>query len=131
MGKVSELAAELVKARNEEHLARERRVKIEEQILAQFSLSESQRMTVSTENGLKLTMQTGLSYKVFDKSFWKEFDFAPDDPRSMVPIKKTEKIELDVKAYEELRTANPAGFEVASQFVTVTPKKPSVSVAVI
>jgi len=122
MGKIeiSNLAAQLAAARSDESTARKRRIEIEEQILAQFDLGESQRMTVTTENGLKLTMQTGLSYRL-----------AKAYPEGVVPVKKTEKVELDVKAYEELRSSNPTGFEEASKFVTVTPRKPSVSLAVV
>ena len=121
MGKIeiSSLAAQLAAARSDEASARKRRIEIEEQILAQFDLGESQRMTVTTENGLKITMQTGLSYRL-TKAY----------PEGVVPVKKTEKVELDVKAYEELRSSNPTGFEEASKFVTVTPRKPSVSLAV-
>jgi hypothetical protein len=121
MGTINELAADLVAARSVEATAREKRIQIEEAILAQCNLGEAERRTVSTDNGLKLTLQTGLSYKLTSKVL----------PEGVVPVKVTEKVELDVKAYEELRHTNPSGFAKASEWVVVTPKKASVTVGVL
>lgn len=120
MGVIDELAAKLVQARHAEAEARSARVEAEEALIAQIELGEQERKTLKTDNGLKLTFQSGLSYKMA-----KEFDV------QIVPAKRTEKVELDVKAYEALRESDPAAFKTASQHVTVTPKKTSVSVAII
>lgn len=119
MATLDQLAAELVAARNDEALARDKRIQIEEAILAQIEIGDSERKTLATGNGLKLTVQTGLNYKL-----------AASYPEGVVPVKETVKRELDVKAYEELRRSNPAGFAEASRWVTVTPKKAAVTVAI-
>lgn len=119
MGVIDELAAKLVQARHAEAEARNARVEAEEALIAQIELGEQERKTLKTDNGLKLTFQSGLSYKLA-----KEFD-------GSVPVKRVEKIDLDTKAYEALRETDPETFKDISQYVTVTPKKTAVSVAIL
>ncbi len=117
---IDNLASDLVRARAAEAKAKETRIKCEETILAQYKLAESGTRTVKTDNGLKLTMKTSLSYKV--------------DKGATLPdcvTKTTTKIELDAKAYEALRESDPMEFSRIASMVTVKPKKPSVTIAVL
>lgn len=117
---IEQLATDLALARSEEALAKAKRIQCEEAILAQFELGESGSYTVKTENGLKVSMKTALSYKI---------DSGADLPDSL--LKRTEKVELNVKAYESLRAENPIAFADVCQHVTTTPRKPSVTLTVL
>jgi len=117
---IEQLAADLASARSEEALAKAKRIECEEAILAQYELAEAGSTTVKTENGLKITLKTALGYKI---------DKGAELPESL--IKETVKRDLDVKAYEALRESDPMEFSRVSKFVTTTPRKPSVTLAVI
>tara|TARA_R110002012_G_scaffold155160_6_gene316036 strand:- start:2601 stop:2960 length:360 start_codon:yes stop_codon:yes gene_type:complete len=117
---IEKLASNLVHARAAESQAKAARIEAEEAILAQYKLAEAGSQTVKTENGLKLTLKTSLGYKI---------DKGSDLPKLLV--KKTEKIELNTKAYESLRESDPMEFSRVSKFVTTQPRKPSVTVAVL
>ena len=120
MSNIDELAAALAAARSVEAEAKAARIAAEEAILAQYELAETGSKTVKTGNGLKLTLKTALAYKI---------DKGEELPESL--LKRTEKVELNVKAYEALRDADPMEFGRVSKQVTTTPRKPSVSLAVI
>ncbi len=117
---IDNLASNLVRARAAEAKAKETRIQCEETILAQYELAEAGTRTVKTGNGLKLTMKTSLGYKV-EKGVT-----LPD-----CVAKTTTKIELDAKAYEALRESDPMEFSRIAKMVTTTPKKPSVTIAVL
>lgn len=117
---IEQLATDLAIARNEEALAKSKRIQCEEAILAQFELGESGSHTVKTNNGLKLTIKTSLGYKI------ERGAVLPDSL-----LKRTEKIELNAKAYESLRAEDPMGFALIAENVTTTPRKPSVTLAVL
>ena len=119
---IDDLAVTLANARKTEQDAREARIAAEEAIIAQVQLGESERKTLKTDNGLKLTVQTGLNYKL-DSGYLEMMD--------CVPVKRTEKVEIDVKAYEGLRESDPRAFAAASQYVTTKPKKTSVTLAIL
>jgi len=120
MGDVNQLALNLVNARFAEAEAKAQRIECEDAILAQFDLAESGSKTVKTDNGIKLTLKTGLSYKL---------DKGADIPAHC--LKVTTKTDLDVKAYEALRESDPMEFGRVSKMVTTTPRKAAVTVAVI
>lgn len=113
---IDSLLADLALAKTNEENAKRHRIAAEEKILEQFDLSDKERKTVKGTNGLTVTMQTGLTYKL-DKDF----------PENM-PIKITKK--LDEKEYEFIRAENPKVFAELSQYVTVSQKKPSVTLKV-
>lgn len=120
MGEVIDrLATNLANARQAEAEARAKRIEAEEAIIAQVELGESERKTLSTDNGLKITMQSGLNYKL-----------AKGELPDWMPIKRIEKVELDKKAYEQIRESDPATFAKLSEYVTTSPKKTSVTLAV-
>ena len=117
---IENLASNLVHARQAEAQAKAERIECEEAILAQYDLAEAGSQTVKTDNGLKLTLKTSLGYKV---------DKGAELPESL--IKETVKRELNTKAYEALRETDPMEFSRLSKMVTTTPRKPSVTVAVL
>jgi hypothetical protein len=117
---IENLASNLVHARQAEAEAKAARIECEEAILAQYELAEAGSQTVKTDNGLKLTLKTSLGYKV---------DAGAVFPPTL--IKKTVKQELNTKAYEALRESDPMEFSRVSKMVTTTPRKPSVTVAVL
>lgn len=115
--RLNSLAAQLVHLRKAESDAREARIRCEELIIETQDLGESERRTIKTSNGLKLTLQSGLSYSI--------------DPDFPGPIKRKVTQELDVKAYERIRETNPELFADLQKFVTVRPRKTSVTVATV
>ena len=117
---IENLASNLVHARAAEAEAKAIGIECEEAILAQYELAEAGSQTVKTDNGLKLTLKTSLGYKV--------------DKKDEMPghlLKMTTKIELNAKAYEALRESDPMEFSRIAKMVTTTPRKPSVTVAVL
>ena len=119
---IENLASDLVRARAAEAEAKAVRIECEEAILAQYELAEAGSQTVKTDNGLKLTLKTSLGYKVNVDANRHELAHV---------MKTTEKVELNVKAYEALRESDPMEFSRLSKMVTTTPRKPSVTVAVL
>tara|TARA_B100000749_G_scaffold280793_1_gene278848 strand:+ start:22332 stop:22808 length:477 start_codon:yes stop_codon:yes gene_type:complete len=113
-------ASALVAARYEEAEAKKRRIEIEEKILERYELEESGSKTVNTDNGLKITLKTSVSHKL---------DKGHEMPDSY--LKVTTKTDLDVAKYELLRTRDPMEFGRISKWVTVTPRKGAVTVAVV
>jgi len=117
---IESLASNLVHARAAEAEAKAVRIECEEAILGQYELSEAGTQTVKTDNGLKLTLKTSIGYKV--------------DKGATLPdcvSKTTTKVELDAKAYEALRVSDPMEFSRVAAMVTTTPRKPSVTIAVL
>ena len=116
---IENLASNLVHARQAEAEAKAIRIECEEAILAQYELAEAGTQTVKTGNGLKLTLKTALGYKI---------DKGAELPDSVT--KTVTKTELDAKAYEALRVSDPMEFSRIAKMVTTTPRKPSVTIAV-
>ena len=117
---IENLASNLVHARQAEAESKSARIECEEAILAQYELAEAGSQTVKTDNGLKLTLKTSLGYKI---------DKGAELPESVTKV--TTKTELNTKAYEALRESDPMEFSRLSKMVTTTPRKPSVTVAVL
>lgn len=132
--KLKSLTVDLAAARNDEAEAKKRRIQAEEAIVALLDPGDKSTITIDPGNGLKVTVKTELGYKAdIDEILKIDSDL----------IKATVKQELDVKAYEELRerkgrfaplsmSAENAErlFARISEHVTVSPKKPSVSLKV-
>ncbi len=118
---LSKLTLQLAEARRDESEAKNRRVQTEEAIVALLQPGDKQTLTVEDGNGLKITVKTELGYKA---------DVVEIERIDSDLLKITTKAELDVKAYEALREANPALFEKVSEHVTVTPKKPTLTLKV-
>lgn len=129
------LSVDLAAARKAEAEAKAKRIQVEESIVSLLDPGDRSTITVDPGNGLKLTVKTDLSYNSEIEEIEKI------DPGL---VKSTTKKELDSKAYEELRDQkgrySPMGgmpaikaielFGKVSNFVTVSPKKPAVTLKV-
>lgn len=124
--RLSDLVGDLewTKAREEEK--RKDRIVIEEEIAALIPGPERGQVTITLEDGRKVTVERGFNYKAdcsaIEAIFNQDILFAP------VKTKTTR--ELDITGYEWYRDNDRAGFELLSQHVTVTPKKTAISVKV-
>jgi hypothetical protein len=117
MENIETLAQELYDAKKTELAAKEARLKIEDEIASRVETGDNGSKTVEA-GALKLTVKRALSYK----ADLENLRLIAGAPIKLVP----EKSELDEKAYEKLRTADPALFATVAEFVTVTPRKVSV-----
>jgi hypothetical protein len=119
---IDDLAIELFHARAAEAKAKEERIRIEEAIVAQIDTADKGSQTLTTGNGLKITIKTDLGYKA---------DVDAIERIDSDLVKVTEKRELNVKAYEELKTRDPDLYARVAEHVSVEPRKPSVTLKTI
>jgi hypothetical protein len=117
MENIETLAQELYDARRAEDAAAAARISVEERIAALVETGDNGSKTVEA-GALKVTVKRALSYK----ADLDNLRLIAGAPLKLVP----EKSALDEKAYEKLRTADPALFATVAEFVTVTPRKVSV-----
>jgi hypothetical protein len=113
---IETLAVALYDAKKAEDAAKEARVALEEEIAALVETPENGSKTV-TAGALKVTVKRGFSYKADVQAI---LGLGLADP----PLKT--KIELNEKAYEEIRESDPGLYARISKFVTVTPRKVAV-----
>ena len=120
------LVVEWMQAKAEEDAANERRLAIEQAILAVNPAPEEGSQTVKLANGFKLTLTGKLTYKVDDMdaliracSVW---------PAHMQPIKTV--VQLDATGCKFLRGHEPAVWASIASHVTVKPAKVAVKVEV-
>ncbi len=123
---IQELAYVLENAKEAEALAKRGRVDAEEQIAALVPTEDTCQKTITLDNGTKITVKRGLSYKADVQAIEKVFN----ELEQVAPLKSKTTVELDVKGYEYYRKEEPEFFGVLSQYVTVTPKKVAVSLVV-
>lgn len=120
--RLAELAKELYTAKRNEEAAKKARVAVEERIAALVETSVNGSRTVDT-GVMKVTVKRANSYKIDDAAA-----FAAAFPTLVTEIPA--KWEVDAKAYEaELAKDSPL-YREASRHVTVTPRKPSVTLKV-
>jgi len=117
MENIETLAHELYDAKRAEDASTAARISVEERIAALVETGDNGSKTVEA-GALKVTVKRALSYK----ADLDNLRMIAGAPLKLVP----EKSELDSKAYEKLRTSNPALFATVAEFVTVTPRKVSV-----
>ena len=100
------------------------RISVEEKIAALIPGPDMGQKTVTLEDGTKITVERGYSYKA---------DFAAIDKLQengtldFAPVKTKTTRELDVTGYEWYRTNEPDTFPLLAQHVVATPKKTSVT----
>jgi len=118
---LQKLAEELFDAKRKEEGAKKARIAVEEKIIALVpSESAKGSKTVDTENGVKIVVTRGLSYKA-------DIDAIRKLTAEALPLKFIpEAYELDEPAYEKLRESNPNLFALVAKHVTTKPKKTSV-----
>jgi len=122
--KLWELAAEFRLAKIGEDLARKKRIALEDQIASLIPSKADGQKTITLKNGAKITVKRGLSYKADLEGVCKLGIWGDSPP----PIKSKTTHELDIQGYEWYRQNDPGIFNALSQHVTVTPRKPSVTV---
>ena len=118
------LAAQLLEHKIEEDFWKKKRIESEEVIAAQIPGPEKGQKTVTLEDGTKITVERGLTYKA-DLDAISELLTGSECPP---PIKAKTAYELDIAGYEWYRDNMPDSFDRIVQHVTVTPRKVSVSV---
>lgn len=119
---LQELISDLVIAKLNEEEAKENRIAIEEEIAKLVPGPEIGQKTVNIE-GFKVTVKRGFNYKAnleeIDKlNIWN------DNP---IPVSSKTTRLLDEKGYEWYRNNNKNIFDKISKFVSVTPKKVSIT----
>jgi hypothetical protein len=117
MENIETLAQELYDAKRAEDAATAARISVEERVAALVETGDNGSKTVEA-GALKVTVKRALSYK----ADLDNLRLIAGAPLKLVP----EKSALDEKAYEKLRTSDPALFATVAEFVTVTPRKVSV-----
>jgi hypothetical protein len=110
------LAAELAAAKAAETAANAARIEIEQRIVALVEPTDKGTTSVKVP-GMTISVVTGYSYKAD----------IPEIKKIFPEIIKT-KEELDTKNYEICREKDPALFAQVAKFVTITPKKPAVTI---
>ena len=134
------LVKSLASAKTDEENAKKDRISFESAIAKMLFTEEcqkkSEQTTVQLQDGSKVTVKRGLSYKAdlegMTTAICEEQSrrIVVGDVRSIHwPVKTIpEKEEFDLRAYEWYRLNNPELFRLISKFVTVTPSKAFVSV---
>jgi len=121
------LVENLISARDKEENARKERIAIEEQIAAFVPTKETGQKTVTFKNGVKIIVKRGLNYKADLEAI--RTALAPYDVALPIQIKITR--ELDVQGYEYYRKNHPSIFSKITPYVSVVPRKTSVTVKAI
>ena len=122
---LAELAPKLYDAKRREDAAKKERIALEEQIASLVETGDKGSKTVDAVDGLKLVVKRDLNYKAdIDKlcAVAKSLN-ADESPIKVVP----ESLAFDNKVYEFMRESNPVLFAEFAKYVTVTPKKVSVT----
>jgi len=117
------LIANLRKAKETEEQAKKNRINLEELVAKLVPTSETESKTVVASDGTKVTVKRGLSYKA-------DLDgigYACNEAKLAIPITSKTTHVLDVAGYEWYKTNDPAFFSQLAQYVTVTPRKVSVT----
>ena len=115
------LAFELKKAKALEASAREKRVQIEEQILAAVGVKEEGSQT-STGNFFKVTT-TGKLTRKLDEKVWRSIS---GQFNGEAPIRT--KLDVDTRKLKKLAVDNPELFQVALTAITTKPAKSAVKI---
>ncbi|MCP4900030.1 MAG: hypothetical protein GY906_23930 [bacterium] len=132
-----DLVQELRLAKVTENVAKKKRVALEEEIATLVPTKDEGQKTVEAKGDdgqvLKVTVKRGLNYRAdlaeIEKFFGEE---SPSDGHHFLaaPVKQKSTRELDIKGYEWYRESHPEIFACFSEYVTVTPKKPAVTIKV-
>lgn len=122
MQNLEQLCVTLASLRNEREAINAKIVEIEELIAPLVETPEEGSKTLKLTNGLKVTVERGFNYRVKAKEM---LEALGDD----APLRT--RLELDKTAYRKLKDTDPVGFMQAAEFVTVTPKKTSVTLGVL
>jgi len=124
---MARLVRELVAARNEEAIARGKRVMLEEDIAALVETPMNSSRTVEAGEGLKVTVKRALSYKA-DVDAIRSGNVVPEElmPLTLVPAKPAEYV-FDEKKYEQIIEDNPDAAARLAEHVIAKPRKVTVT----
>ena len=114
-------ATNLHNAKVELNKAKKALIECEEVITSLVTCDDNGSKTVAAGDHFKVTVKKGYNYKIEKDDINKIFDIDHD------MIKSTSKQELDVSKYEKLRNEDPETFKAVAAYVTLTPKKVSVT----
>lgn len=117
---IEKLAIDLANAKDVENNAKEARIRAEEALADAIGGKESGSTTVHVGR-FGITVKRGFNYKIdAPKSFAEEY---PDF------VRRSERIEINSRTYEQQREANTELYREMAAHVTVTPKKTSVELS--
>jgi hypothetical protein len=119
-----ELASELLQAKEKEQAATNDRIAIEERIAALVPTEDVGQKTIALPEGVKVTVKRGLNYKADCESI---LDICCKLELENIPIKVKTTRDLDEKIYNWYYKNDKDTFRVISEYVTVSPKKVSVT----
>lgn len=105
--------------------AKNNRIAIEEMIAEQIPGPEIGQVTETLESGQKIVVERGFNYRANLEQVRKAHAECDLDVPAPIKVKTTR--ELDVKGYEWYKGNQPEAFTQMAEFVTVTPKKTSVT----
>ncbi len=125
---LGQLYAMLASAKVDETEAKNRRIELEERIVAaMFPDGPPERGSATLAGGaFRCTAKFELGYKADIPGLCA----VRDVPQGLLPIKLVQKVEFDEKAYEALRVSHPAVFAKVAAHVTTKPAKPSLTLKV-
>lgn len=124
---LEELVQQFNVAKKEENAAKNKRIAIEEEIAKLIETKANGSKTVPAGEGFKVTCKRGLTYKV-DIEALRRLD-VPMLPVKMIPAKPVS-YAFDEKVYEQIVTGMPEIAKQLAEFITVTPKKTSITVKI-
>jgi hypothetical protein len=127
------LVRRLLSAKQTEEEARAKRIACEEKLIALIPCPDRGQKTFTLNSGVKVTIERGFNYKADIGKIEQFFEKhnAPiilSDARLPLPVKHQTTSSLDVPGYEWYKDNHPEIFGQIAPFVTVTPKKTSVTV---
>ena len=120
---IEQLAVQLQSAKQEERLAADRRIALEQAITEKLGAKTEGSQTHTLENGMKVTI-TGKLTRSLDQAAWEEVK--SEIPESLWPIKV--KQELDTTGVKYLMANEPQIYALVSKAITTKPAKTAVEV---
>ncbi len=125
MNHLAELVHVFQFAKRREDLAREERIRLEEEIAKHIPGPDIGQKTVKVDNNISVTVKRGYNYKT-DIDGMREF--CPMKRESELPIKEKTEWKLNESQYETIRQSDPNFFQEISKWVEATPKKVAITV---
>lgn len=116
------LYEEWLSAKAEEDAARQRRIDLESDIVAEHGCKDEGSATHHAD-GYKITI-TGRMNRTLDRAAWESI--APDIPENLRPVEY--KPSLDVKGLRYLQQNEPALYAKAAEAITAKPGKAAVKI---
>jgi uncharacterized ubiquitin-like protein YukD len=123
---IAKLVDLLEEAKSVEHDAKENRIMLEEQIAKLLGGPDDGGKTFTLDDKSKVTITRGFLFSAECEDIKKLYILNGFD--SPAPVGWKKELKLDTKAYKELATKYPSIYKQVAQYVTVKPKKTSVTI---